>query len=150
MKILLAAALTGALIVIAWTINTAPRVSQPASSRSEPTEETAIRELPPLTNEEGPVKVIATGRLLPDRSEFELTLDTHSVELTEDLIATSVIVGSDGKEYRPRTWVGDPASGHHRSGILVFDPIIPSDPTIELLISGVGGVPKRTFRWTLL
>lgn len=80
--------------------------------------------------------------------EFEITLDTHSVELDDDLVAQSVLVDTQGNEYRPVSWEGDPPGGHHRKGILKF-PSLPQADVIQLKIHGIGGVEQRTYEWQL-
>ena len=103
-------------------------------------------------NEEGAVTVAVT----PERDStdngkwnFEVVLDTHSVELNEDLVQATILLDSYGKEYKPITWDGDPAGGHHRKGFLRFESVSPLTPSVELKVRDVGGVSERTFKWPL-
>jgi len=102
-------------------------------------------------NSEGDVSVFVTprGDLVSDPIwNFEVTLNTHSVELLQDLAEVSDLVAG-AESYSPIAWEGDASGGHHRSGILKFAPISPLPKEIELIISGIGGVDRR-FRWELL
>jgi hypothetical protein len=78
---------------------------------------------------------------------FNVALDTHSEELNANLTEVSVIVTDDGREYLPINWEGDPPGGHHREGILSFDPIVPRPRFIELILKDIGGMEERRFLW---
>lgn len=104
------------------------------------------------TNREGPVTVKVTPRnLSPDAStwDFEITLDTHAVSLDQDLSRAAVLVDGQGNARSPLAWEGDPPGGHHRKGLLRFQPLPASTSSFELRISGIGGVEQRVFRWRL-
>lgn len=77
---------------------------------------------------------------------FEVQLNTHSVVLDQDMAASAVLVTGDGQEMPAAQWTGDPAGGHHRSGILIFTAPVPAPQTVTLKIRGVG-VPERVFTW---
>lgn len=101
---------------------------------------------------EGPVSIIVLPRTLEEGLpswDFEITLNTHSEELTADLVAISELVDDKGKLYNPISWEGDPPGGHHRSGILKFNPIFPRPKSIKLNIKNIGGVAERSFNWDL-
>lgn len=106
--------------------------------------------LEPQSNNDGPVTVIVVPRKSASAGtwEFEITLETHSVELNEDLMKTSVLI-ADNKNYEPLAWDGDPPGGHHRNGILQFAPISPQPESIALKIRSIGGVEERNFIWQL-
>ena len=57
------------------------------------------------TNNEGSVMVAVTPKQPVNTAtwEFEIVLDTHSVELDEDLVKAVVLI-VDGKSYRPIGW----------------------------------------------
>jgi len=76
---------------------------------------------------------------------FDIVMDTHSVELDQDMIKSVILVDDIGKEYEPISWEG-PVGGHHREGVLKFKQIIPVPKFIELKISGIGDV-VRNFIW---
>ena len=58
-------------------------------------------------------------RIDDEGAEFQITLDTHSVELDMDLEAALLEV--DEKEWTGARWKGSGPSGHHREGTLTFD-----------------------------
>ncbi len=79
--------------------------------------------------------------------KFDVVMDTHSVELDQDMTKITILVDDQGKEYKPISWDG-PTGGHHREGILTFSKITPTPKSVELKISDIGGV-IRTFNWQL-
>lgn len=100
---------------------------------------------------EGPVSVAVTPKSLEASTpwDFDITLNTHSEELSEDLVAVSELLNDQGKSYKPTAWEGAPPGGHHRQGILKFNPISPKPKSIEIKIKNVGGIPERSFKWNL-
>ena len=81
--------------------------------------------------------------------EFKVVLDTHSQELSEDLQRSAVLVSADGRQQQPIAWVGAPAGGHHREGILRFAAITPAPEALELRLQRPNEAAARTFRWQL-
>lgn len=79
--------------------------------------------------------------------KFNIDMETHSVELDQDITKISVLIDDQGKEYKPIAWEG-PVGGHHREGVLAFNQITPTPKSIELKISGIGDV-IRSFAWQL-
>ncbi len=77
--------------------------------------------------------------------KFDIVMDTHSVELDQDMTKIAVLIDDQGKEYKPLGWNG-PVGGHHREGVLMFNQIMPIPKSLELKISGIGGV-VRSFAW---
>jgi hypothetical protein len=79
--------------------------------------------------------------------EFEVTMDTHTKPLNEDLTKSSVLVDDSKARYAPLAWQGDAPGGHHRKGVLRFP--APAAPTksFELQIEGVGAAGIRVFQW---
>lgn len=105
------------------------------------------------TNSEGSVIVeIIPPRDILENSDiwrFNVSLNTHSIELTEDLTKISVLIDDKGKIYNPESWDGSPIGGHHRSGFLMFKAINPLPKTLTFLIKNVGDIEKRNFNWNL-
>ena len=100
------------------------------------------------TDDHASVTITVTPTLLSAESgewKFDVVMDTHSVELDQDLIKTTVLIDDQGKEYKPISWEG-PVGGHHREGVLTFSQIIPPPQSVELKISGIGDV-VRSFVW---
>lgn len=101
------------------------------------------------TDEQGQVTVKVKPLNIQQNSnvwEFEVTLDTHSVELDTDLAKDAVLI-VNGTEYPARSWTGDPPGGHHRKGVLAFQSLSEAN-VVQLKIRGIGGVAERVFEWT--
>lgn len=81
--------------------------------------------------------------------EFEIVLDTHSGDLSDDLVRNSVLIGSSGARHAPLAWDGAGPGGHHRKGVLRFKALQPVPQAIELQIQRPGESAPRNFRWTL-
>lgn len=83
-------------------------------------------------------------------------METHTVNLDNvDLSTLAVLRNDKGRQVTPAVWDAPPG-GHHRSGTLVFSvdendpPLIERETEyIELVISGVAGVPQRVLHWDL-
>jgi hypothetical protein len=81
--------------------------------------------------------------------EFKVVLDTHSADLSDDRVKSAALVDAAGRRYSPVAWDGAGPGGHHRAGVLRFQPILPRPQSIELqLARSVESVP-RVFRWSL-
>lgn len=101
-------------------------------------------------DEQASVTVTVTPTLLSEESEewkFDVVMDTHSVELDQDMTKIAILVDEQGKEYKALNWEG-PTGGHHREGIITFNKITPAPKSVELKISDIGGV-VRSFTWQL-
>ena len=79
-------------------------------------------------------------------SEFQIEINTHSVDLGFDLTQISVLYDDLGNEYAPLRWEGSPPGSHHRSGILIFPTIDDSAKLINLVITDSA---ERKFTWSL-
>ena len=80
--------------------------------------------------------------------KFDVVMDTHSVELDQDMTKVAILTDDSGKEYGPVRWEGAPVGGHHREGVLVFSPITPTPKSVELKITEIADT-VRTFNWQL-
>lgn len=80
--------------------------------------------------------------------DFEVTLETHTQPLNDDLAGVSALV-ADGKQYAPMDWKGAPPGGHHRKGSLRFGAISPQPSSLELQIRLSGDSAPRSFSWKL-
>ncbi|HBD24494.1 MAG: hypothetical protein UU11_C0002G0034 [Parcubacteria group bacterium GW2011_GWF2_40_69] len=123
---------------------------KPASSPTENNSETldTIQKWESKIDEQASVTVTVTPSDLSLESKewkFDVVLNTHSVELDQDMTNVAVLMDDD-KEYKPLRWEGAPAGGHHREGVLVFSPITPAPKSIELKITGIADT-VRTFNW---
>ncbi len=109
-----------------------------------------VQGLEPKTDEQESVTIVITPVDISGESKewkFDVIMNTHSVELDQDLIKFAALVDDMGMEYKPLNWEGS-VGGHHREGILVFAPIRPLPQNLELKISKIGDV-TRSFNWQL-
>ena len=112
----------------------------------------AAAALAPQTSSELGVSVVATPRDLSPAAkewEFEIVLQTHSQDLSDDVKAVSTLIADGRATQVPTAWEGDPPGGHHRKGVLGFEPVTPRPGTIELRILRPGESSPRSFRWQL-
>ena len=102
------------------------------------------------TDDTGPVSVTVKPLTLPATGEwkFAVSLQTHSVDLSMDLLESAVLVDSSGNEAKPISWDGDPPGGHHRTGMLSFEALEPMQETVTMLVKNIADVPVREFVWT--
>lgn len=101
---------------------------------------------------EGPVSVAVTPQSLESSLptwNFEISLNTHSGSIDADLVTVSELMDDKGRSYKAVSWEGSASGGHHRSGVLKFNPISPKPKSLELKIKNVGGVSERSFKWNL-
>ena len=87
--------------------------------------------------------------LLDSRWEFSIVLETHSADLSDDLIQSATLTTNDGRTLKPTGWVGAGPTGHHREGVLAFEVPPPRPSVVELKIARPGESAPRTFRWQL-
>lgn len=80
---------------------------------------------------------------------FEVVLETHAQELSDDLVRVTTLNGAGGAPQAPTGWEGDPPGGHHRKGVLRFAPLAPATETVELRIQRPGESAARKFQWSL-
>ncbi len=104
-----------------------------------------------VSNDAGGVRVVIKPKSVAAGSvwEFEVTMDTHTKPLDDDLTKTAVLVDDGGRRYLPVSWQGDPPGGHHRKGILRFPAPTDQIKSFELQIQGLGGESKRAFQWNI-
>lgn len=81
--------------------------------------------------------------------EFAVVLDTHSADLSDDLVKSSLLLDGSSEQYAPVAWEGAPPGGHHREGVLRFKALSPRPQAIELQITRPGETASRPFRWQL-
>ncbi|MBI2314494.1 hypothetical protein HYU93_00320 [Candidatus Daviesbacteria bacterium] len=134
-----------------FSVNIGPKnINTPVAIQGSPSQNKS--DLETKESNGGPVSVAVTPKGLEKGLsvwDFDITLNTHSEELNEDLVAISELVDGQGKSYKPISWEGAPPGGHHRQGILKFNPISPKPKSLELNIKNAGGIPERRFKWDL-
>ena len=79
---------------------------------------------------------------------FKVVLDTHSQELSDDLVKTATL-SADGKRYTPTAWEGAAPGGHHRDGVLRFTAVTPRPSAIALELRRPDESTPRVFTWQL-
>ena len=116
---------------------------------STQTGESSSGVFPEQQDEAGPVAVTVLPKFAAEDIEwdFELTLQTHSVELDMDLLESVVLLDADGSEVKPIVWNGDPPGGHHRAGTLRFAALDSLPETITLRVKNIADVSVREFVW---
>jgi hypothetical protein len=120
-------------------------VALPATAQSAGTPALATK-----TSDAGGVRVVVKPKNVGTGPtwEFEVTMDTHSKPLNDDLTKAAVLVDGNGRRYTAANWQGDPPGGHHRKGVLRFPAPPAPAKSFELQMQGVGGVSQRVFQWT--
>lgn len=78
---------------------------------------------------------------------FELSLNTHSVELNYDYMEIVTLTDDLGNSYKPVKWTGG-SSGHHLNGKLVFPPFSKQAKELTLTLNGVDN-KIEIFNWKL-
>lgn len=95
----------------------------------------SVATMPTRTAMVGAIEVKLTPvRLSSSEAHIEVTLDTHSEALSMPL-AGRFEVG--GVAWDGGTWTGDGPGGHHRKGILHFEPGSVTKGTAQLTLTGL-------------
>lgn len=103
-----------------------------------------------LINTQSNVTVKVTPRVMQgDILEFDVVFDTHSQQLTDDLLKNATLVPAGASPIPPLEWKADPPGGHHRKGVLRFGAIKPVPTDFELRIDRPGEQNARVFHWSL-
>ncbi|MCJ7594626.1 MAG: hypothetical protein MUO52_07655 [Desulfobacterales bacterium] len=82
-------------------------------------------------------------------AKFQVRMNTHTVDLSEDMVAVSTLEDDQGRSYQPTNWEGSGPGGHHRSGTLVFPALEGSPKSVTLVIREIANVSQRTFEWEI-
>ncbi len=82
-------------------------------------------------------------------AKFEIRMNAHSGDLSQDLVSVSTLKDDNGREYRPMDWQGAPPGGHHRTGVLEFPALNGNTKSVTLVIKDVASVPERIYKWNL-
>ncbi len=111
----------------------------------------AIAGLTAQSNDGGGVTVSVTPLALRAGAalQFDIALNTHSVDLRDDMLKSVVLRDDAGEEHAPTLWEGPGPGGHHRTGRLTFAALPASTRSVTLVVRNIGGVPERVFRWDL-
>ena len=95
------------------------------------------------------VEVLPVALKAGSPSEFEIAMNTHSVDLSADMLKAVVLEDDMGKEYAPTKWDGPAAGGHHRSGKIEFPALSSGAKSVTLIVKDIAKVAERTFKWEL-
>lgn len=121
---------------------------QPAGQESG----TVLRQRETKSDDQPPIAVRVTPMELGKDAKmwkFEISFDTHAGSLDQDPLKSLILFDDKGNTYSPVSWEGPGAGGHHRQGMLIFNPIRPAPPYVELMVKDVGGIPERAFKWEI-
>jgi len=106
--------------------------------------------LPPRSDSRDGVTVSVKPRSLTGAVwEFDVALNTHSQDLSDDLAKSAILIAEGGARITATGWQGDPPGGHHRRGVLSFAAPSPMPSAFELRVERPGEPAPRAFRWTL-
>lgn len=109
-----------------------------------------------VADEQGTVSVTVTPRNIDAQSsvlEFEVAMNTHSVDLSMNLAELATLSTDTGTEIAAIGWDA-PEGGHHVSGVLSFPAggedaeLLEGATTLTLTLVNVDA-PERTFTWSL-
>ncbi len=150
----------GAMVLVLTACSLAPAVVQaprsaqpsaPSAQSSQPSAKSSGGKLPTKSSDGGSVTVDVTPTALEVGKPlaFDIAMNTHSVDLGDDLTKIAILRDDAGKEYKPTAWDGPDGGGHHRSGTLNFAAFSTKPKYVELVIRGLAKVPERVFRWDL-
>jgi len=153
LPMILLAGCSGAVVTSSAVSESATRTAVPSATAQaavEPAEgETRTDEQGAVVFTATPLNVDAVG----DTLDFEVTMNTHSIDVGWDLAARSVLRTDTGVEVQAVSWpIG---SGHHYSGTISFPgrtaegaSILEGASGLTLLIRDTD-VPERVFIWEL-
>ena len=139
-----------AAVAVSYSIATGGAIGWSAALAGSP--EAANPNLSAQTSSARGVTINVTPKNLASNAgswEFAVVLDTHSQDLSDDLVKSSLLLDGAGGQHSPTAWDGAPPGGHHREGVLGFKPISPRPQSIELQITRAGEDAPRSFRWQL-
>lgn len=145
-----------AVLLVAGCSSSTPAASNPAASGPAASSPASASAGPAAgltqTSDGGQVTVVVDWAGPAAGAVFDVTLDTHSVDLDPLDLADTILRNDRGETLTARPWTA-PKGGHHREGTLAFDgdvtPFLAGSRWIELVITGVGDLPERTLRWEL-
>lgn len=150
-SILLLAACSGAPVELA-----APAAAPSDSGAAETAVQSPALSHETLIDDQGAVSVTVTPLKLNDPGaslEFDVVMDTHSVDLSMDLATLATLTMDSGRSVSATLWDAAPG-GHHVSGVLSFPATVDGASLLEgashltLTIRNVDA-PERVFIWNV-
>lgn len=136
--------LAATMVLLAACSSSTPAASgTPSSSASSAGQATQ-------TSDGGQVTVVAEWAGPGGGAVFDITLDTHSVDLDALDLSDAILRNDRGETMSAQPWAAA-KGGHHRQGALTFQgdaaPFFAGATWVELVVSGVGDLPERRLRW---
>jgi len=137
----------GVVVVALTFFSTAAQSATPAEAAEQ---DTVITLKAQSDNQKSvTVKVTPEEVRFGEPVKFEISFNTHSVDLSFDPASISTLELDNDLVISPEEWDGAGPGGHHRSGVLIFKSIPSDTKSLKLTIRDVAGVPARTFVWDL-
>ena len=129
--------------------------AEPAQAEAAEPESSASGPGETLVDEQGAVSVAVTPRTLDPAAtvlDFEVAMNTHSVDLSMDLAELATLTTDTGTQITANSWDA-PQGGHHVSGTLSFasgegSAFLEGANTLTLTLVNVDAA-ERTFTWRL-
>lgn len=151
----------GLMLVVGWILAGCSKPpEEPQATEALSTDVSVVQEAQPLETEDltrvdrqGAVEFAVTPLDMQGGSElrFEISMNTHSVDLSMDVSELATLETDLGASYPALSWSG--GSGHHVQGVLVFpgataegDPLLSGAREITLRIRDIDA-PERVFTW---
>lgn len=139
------------IVIAAFYYVFSNRTSSPNTRRVE-SEQSEQGTLSTQTLVDGTVTYKVTHKNLAPAAaswDFDISLDTHTGSLDQDLVTLVRLVDDKGNEYKAVSWEGDQPGGHHREGLLKFSPVTPRPASIELKIQTTTNNENNSLRWII-
>ena len=138
-------------LVLAACSSPTPTVTPTLAAKPANSTGTSASAFPTKNNSGGSVDVAVTPTALGigESITFDIAMNTHSVDLSDDMTQIVILRDDTGKEYKPTSWEGGEAGGHHREGNLKFAALTGKPKYVELVIKGLAKIPERVFHWDL-
>lgn len=155
-RFLLPLLLTTSLVLAACSAATPASDQPPSESAAVSEEATNTSNSLTRSDAQGAVTVNVTPLNLDnpsDQLEFDIALETHSVDLSMDLATLATLSTDTGIEVQATTWDA-PRGGHHVAGKLIFPAakggktILEDANKLTLTITDVDA-PSRVFEWSV-
>lgn len=120
-----------------------------AQTQAQGTDQTQKNSLSSQIKSMGAVEVEITPTKLKSGQDmvFELSLNTHSVDLDYNYTQILTVEDNEGNTYKATNWSGG-NSGHHLSGQIEFEPLSKDTQSIKLNVSRIDD-QKEVFEWDL-
>ena len=155
-RFLLPLLFTIALVLAACSSATPASEQTPSQPASVSEESASTNNSLTRSDAQGAVTVNVTPLNLDtpsDQLEFDVALETHSVDLSMDLATLATLTTDTGLTVQATTWDA-PRGGHHVQGKLIFPAtkdgksILGSASNLTLTITDVDA-PSRVFEWPI-